>query len=67
MITKEQIDVWQKLRHKLGHGQILDYQHEDANTWSETLLDMTYGLALRQIGYEGEMWSYQHRHAVLFK
>lgn len=66
VISEKQIQVWGDLRNKLAHGGILDYYNEQLSSWRDSLVEMAYRLALRQLGYRGEMLSHETRRIVDF-
>jgi hypothetical protein len=66
IVSDAQIKVWRDLRNKLAHGSILDYYNEDLVRWRNSLIEMAYRLALRQIGYTGEIFSHESNAAVNF-
>ena len=66
VVTEKQIRVWRELRNKLSHGGILDYYHEQLSNWRDSLVEMAYRLALRQIGYTGDILSHETMRATKF-
>lgn len=59
VITKEQKDAWNKVRHRLAHGSLLDFSRiEEFWDYRNRLISMMYRLIFRKIGYSGKAPDY---------
>jgi hypothetical protein len=65
VVTVDQVNLWAKLRPQLAHGKIVDYG-EDIWAIRGELITMFYRLALRLIGYRGEMSDHTKNPPIVF-
>jgi hypothetical protein len=53
VLTESQIEIWKGLRHKIAHGEVINYADEGLSQSRNMLVAMFHRLILRLVGYRG--------------
>jgi hypothetical protein len=53
VVTGDQIKIWKELRHKIAHGEVIDYADDKLWQNRNMLIAMFHRVILRSIGYRG--------------